>query len=129
MIGIGAGVVPADPASVHAPGWVLAVCGAVFVLAGVAMLAHRWPAVQSAAGGVICLAFGLVGGWVALFGEAAQFSGGTGLLSRGAEVAVARGVFGVGAVLCLAMFVWSTVLLARGRPPAERRGSARSPRR
>ncbi|WP_412068847.1 hypothetical protein [Rubrivirga sp. IMCC43871] len=113
LVGIGAGVVPVDPGTVHAPGWVLALCGAVFGMGGVAVLAHRWPAVQSAAVGVIWLAFGVIGGWVALFGSAEQFSGGTGLLPRSLDVWLARGVFGLGAVLCLAVFIGGSARLVR----------------
>ncbi|WP_412061854.1 hypothetical protein [Rubrivirga sp. IMCC45206] len=119
LVALGAGVVPVDPASVHAPGWVLALCGAVFGMGGLAALAHRWPAVQSAAVGVIWLAFGVIGGWVALFGSAEQFSGGAGVLPRALDVLLARGLFGLGAVLCLAVFIGGTVrLVRRARSPA-----------
>lgn len=114
VTGIGLEVVPVDPASVHAPMWVLVLCGAVFVLGGVGMLAHGAPEVQSAAGATIVLLFGVVGGWVALFGDAAQFSGGFAFLSAEANVAMARGVFGLGALVCLAMFVWGTRRMLRG---------------
>ncbi|HIG75380.1 MAG TPA: hypothetical protein EYQ24_12645 [Bacteroidetes bacterium] len=114
IMGIGLEVVPVDPASVHAPMWVLVLCGAVFVLGGVGVLAHGKPEIQSAAGGTIVLVFGVVGGWVALFGEAAQFGGGFAFLSPEANVAIARGVFGLGALVCLAMFAWGTRRMIRG---------------
>lgn len=111
---MGVGVVPVEPGSVHAPPWVLVACGAVFVLGGVAMLTYDRPRIQSAAGGTIVLAFGLVAGWVALFGEAAQFSGGLPFVSRGLNVAIARGMFGLGSVLCFVLFVWGTSKMLRG---------------
>ena len=48
-MGIGLGLIPVDPATVHAPMWVLTACGLVFVLGGVAVLASRWPRVKDAA--------------------------------------------------------------------------------
>ncbi|MEM1055634.1 MAG: hypothetical protein AAGI52_08905 [Bacteroidota bacterium] len=111
---IGLGIVPVDPANVHAPMWVLAVCGLVFVIGGVAVLAHGRPGIQSAAGLTIVLAFGLVGGWVALFGDAAQMSGGIPFLPRALNVALGRGLFGIGAVLCFAFFAWGTARALRG---------------
>jgi hypothetical protein len=38
-IGIGLHWLPVDPAKVHAPGWVLVVCGLVFLSAGLAIVA------------------------------------------------------------------------------------------
>jgi len=116
VVGIGAGVVPVDPGSVHAPGWVLAVCGALCALGGVAMLAHRWPVVRTAAVGVMWVAFGLIGGWVALFGQAEHYAGGIGLLPDWINILLARGLFGFGAVLCFGLFVWTTAGLLRGAP-------------
>lgn len=124
LVAVALGVIPVDPASVHAPGWVLALCGALFGLGGLAVVARRWPAVQSAAVGLIWLAASVVGGWIALFGEAEHFSGGLPVLPPGVNVGLARALFGTGAVLSLAVFVWGTVQLVRrgpaagGRPPA-----------
>ena len=35
IMGLGAGLIPADPSSVHAPGWVIVLCGVVFAMGGV----------------------------------------------------------------------------------------------
>ncbi|MEM6327406.1 MAG: hypothetical protein AAF791_09840 [Bacteroidota bacterium] len=112
ITGIGLGVVPVDPATVHAPMWVLAVCGIVFVLGGISVIAHDHRGVQTAAGLTIVLALGLVGGWVALFGDSAQMSGGLPFLPRSLNVALGRGLFGFGALICFAFFAWG---ISRGR--------------
>lgn len=114
IVGVAFGAVPVDPESVHAPPWVLAACGLVFVLGGVAVLAQRWPRIQSAAGGTVVLAMGLVGAWVALAGDSEPFSGGLPLVSPEANVAVARVVFGLGAAMCFAMFAWGVRQAIRG---------------
>lgn len=107
VVGVGAGVVPVEPGAVHVPGWVLGVCGALSALGGLAMLAQRWPAVRTAAIAVMFVAFGLIGGWVALFGEARHISGGIGLFPDWLNLALARGVFGFGALLCFGLFAWT----------------------
>ena len=114
IMGMGLGVIPVDPATVHAPMWVLAVCGLVFVLGGVAVVGARWSRVREAAGIGIVLAMGLIGGWVALFGDSDGFSGGVPFVSPEANVVIARVVFGLGAGMCLALFVWGASRVLRG---------------
>ena len=115
VVGVAADVIAVDPSTVHAPRWVLGACGAVFVLGGVAALAPPGSSVGSAAAGTVVLAFGLVGGWVALFGSADGFSGGLPFVPEAVNVAVARGMFGLGSALCLALFVWGVRRLLRGQ--------------
>ena len=103
---VAAGVIPVDPASVHAPPWVLFLAGFVFVLAGLAVSLQSRPVLVSILGNLIVAAFAAVGMWVALAGPADQFSGGLPFLSHGANVTIARWVFGSGSVLCVMMLVW-----------------------
>ena len=120
---VAAGVVAVDPTTVHAPRWVLGACGAVFALGGLAVIVPEGSPVGSAAAGTLVLAFGLVGGWVALFGEAEGFSGGLAFVPRAVNVAIARGLFGAGALLCFALFAWGvrqTVRRTLDEPPAGR---------
>ncbi len=42
IAGIGLGFVPYDPTKLHAPGWIIAIAGFVFVLAGLAVLSATW---------------------------------------------------------------------------------------
>lgn len=118
LVAVALGVTPSDPASIHAPGWVLAICGAVFTVGGVTALAQDFPAVRTAAAGVFVAAMTVVMGWIALYGDAAQFSGGTGLLPPAVDEMLARILFGACALLGLAMFVGGTIHLLRG--PRER---------
>ena len=118
ILGIGLGLIPTDPTDIHAPPWVLALCGLVFILGGVAVFAHERPRVQSAAGTTIVLAFRLVGGWVALFGASGQMSGGVPFLPRGVNIAIGRGLFGLGALMCLVLFVFGVRQILRGETNA-----------
>lgn len=112
LVLVALGVVPVDAEAVHMPLSVLALVGSAFVAGGAAALVPV-RAVRAAAGGLVMLTPGLVFGWIALFGDAAQFSGGSGLLPRAADVALARGLFGAVALLGLGVFVAGTARLVR----------------
>ena len=114
ILGIAFGVVPTDPETVHVPPWVLAACGLVFALCGVAVMTPEHSPIRAAAGATVVLAMGLVGAWVSLWGDAEGFSGGVPFLSPEANVVVARVVFGFGALTCFAIFAWGASRLARG---------------
>jgi len=83
---ISLGLLPVDETTIHAPKWVIGLCGFIFSLSG-----------------VMALSFGLIGGWVALLGDASGFSGELGILSNDQNITLARLVFGSGAVLCFAV--------------------------
>ena len=117
IAGIGLGVVPSDPASGHAPPVVLVACGMAFGLGGVAMVAYHRPRIRSAAGVTIVLVMGIVAAWIALWGRSDAISGGLPFLPHGANVAVARGVFGMSALMCFALFAWGARQIARGDAP------------
>ncbi|MEP1306490.1 MAG: hypothetical protein ABJK11_00495 [Balneola sp.] len=104
---------PIDEATIHAPKWVIGICGFIFSLSGVMVLLGEKSPVNNLLGGVLVLSFGLVGGWVALFGDASGFSGGLGILTNDQNVAIARFVFGSGAVLCFAIAFYAIKLQFR----------------
>ena len=114
MMAGGLGLIPLDPDSVYAPMWVLALCGFVVALGGIAMLAPNSPRIQAAAGVTFTLAMGMIGAWVAFFSDSDGFSGGIPFVPREVNVLVARGLFGLGAVMCLALFVWGARRILRG---------------
>ena len=97
---IGLHVIPVDPASVHAPDWVLLVAGSVFAMGGLAIVCRDDPLVVAALGNLIVLSFAAIAAWVSLRGPAEQFSSNVPFLSREATVGVARTVFGASAVIC-----------------------------
>jgi hypothetical protein len=107
ITGIGLEWVPYDPAKVHAPGWVIAVCGLMFVCGGLATLRATWnqdPRPQPIFGVAVLLGLTLVCNWVA-FGEGERrFTSTTSINdtvvdSRPVEEGTGRFVFGIGAVI------------------------------
>jgi len=103
-----AGVLPLNPQDVHAPRWVLALCGFIFLLGGLMMLLGHRARVNDALAALFCYSAAAVGVWVALFGDASQMSGGIPFLPREANVVLGRAVFGFGAVISLAVAVYAT---------------------
>jgi putative effector of murein hydrolase LrgA (UPF0299 family) len=115
---VGAGIlpVPGGPRNLHAPLWVVVCAGLAFFLGGLAMFvqaigkanesgdlpanAPQWlRVVQYLIGVAIFVSFALVGTWIAIGGEAGQFSGSVGGLSGGVGVGIGRTVFGIGAII------------------------------
>ncbi|MCP4203152.1 MAG: hypothetical protein GY769_14615 [bacterium] len=73
---------PLSGSETHAPSWVIGVSGVVFASCGVVLSASsqrigRWGA------GAVVIGLSVIFRWVALFGEALYFSGGSWLLLRG----------------------------------------------
>jgi hypothetical protein len=97
---ISLGVIDPDRTGVHAPMWVLALSGMVFVIAGLMMLVGRNSRFNNLLAALLCMNFGTLGAWVALFAPAEGFSGGIPLLSDSFNLALGRWVFGIGAALC-----------------------------
>lgn len=98
------GVGPMSGSKVHAPRWVIGVCGVVFASCGVVLNA-RSQAIRSLGAGLVVIGLAMAFGWVALFGEARYFSGGSPLLTRAAEVLVARVLFASVAALGIGIAV------------------------
>ena len=99
---IAIGVIEPDAGSVHAPMWVLAMCGGVFILAGIMVLLGQNSRASYFLAALLCLCFAAIGGWVALFGAAENFSGGIPFVPSKTNFSIGRITFGLGALLCLA---------------------------
>lgn len=106
-MGIGLGWIPHDPATVHAPGWVLVVSGFVFFFGGLTLLSFVWfPQVplQNVTGLVILVGLALISHWVA-FGEGdRKFTrttsiNGSRIESGPVDEGIGRFAFGAGAVM------------------------------
>lgn len=93
--------------SLHAPMWVLALCGGIFVVAGIMMVLGNRSTLNDLLAGIICLLFGIVGAWIALLGPAEGISGGLPFLSAAANSTLGRWVFGLGALLCFAIAAYA----------------------
>lgn len=141
-----------DPATIHAPRWVLGLCGGMFALTGGVILYYGVrnglgtgsgsTAEQGEEekdfhvggwllGGVICTGLAVVAGWVAFGPGERAFSGsvgvgGIGVSGSGGSEALGRWIFGVGAVLTGALAVWGWVYGIRRlmRGEGERDGGA-----
>jgi hypothetical protein len=109
LVGAGLLPIPGGPKNLHAPLWIVFFCGMPFFLGGFAVLlqgfgkaneqgelpatAPHWMRVgQYLIGVAIFASFAIVGSWIALAGEAGQFSGFGG-------VTIARVAFGIGAII------------------------------
>ncbi len=101
------GVIPVDEADVYAPIWVVAISGMVFLIGGCMIFLgdHSWA--NDLLAGVLCLLFGVVGVWVALFGSSEGFSGGIPLLSDAVNVTLGRWVFGGGALISFSISAYA----------------------
>lgn len=102
-LSIALGFVHVGDAQVHAPMWVIALSGIVFLIAGCMILLGNRSWANDVLACIVCLLFGIVGMWVALFGASEGFSAGITLLSHDANEKIARGVFGSGAIICFAI--------------------------
>ena len=122
-VAIALGILPVEESSVHAPMWVVALAGLVFVWAGCLMLVGQQSPWSHLFASLILLSFAATGAWVALFGSADGFSGGIPMLSHETNTKVARGMFGFGSVCCLLLFVYAVrqifVKKTKGGRPSE----------
>jgi hypothetical protein len=118
---VGAGVLP-PPGRAHGPGWVVAAVGIGFLFAGVAILAQQagganaqgelprdapaWThVVQHVAVLVVTACLAATGTWIALAGEAEQFSSNVPLTSWSGGVMLMRTAFGIGAIITWLFFL------------------------
>jgi hypothetical protein len=129
--------VPGGRNNLHGPLWLSTCIGLIFFLAGAAFLVQRFgranaqaelaadaPSWMRAAQQSIMLTifgcFALLGSWVALGGDAKHFSGSFFVFDGRVGVLIARGAFGLGALilwLCVAAMMISAVrkLFGRGK--------------
>lgn len=109
LTGIGLEWVPYDPAKIHAPGWVIAICGLIFIAGGLAMLRATWarsaqPQSQPILGVAILVGLTVVANWVAFGDGERRFTRTTSINdvvvnSRPLDERSGRFVFGISAVI------------------------------
>jgi hypothetical protein len=114
LFAIGFQWLPVDAGAVAAPTWILALCGAVFLLAGVMIFLMHRSRVNDALAAAICLCFSVIGGWAALSGADGNFSGGLPFLTPEQNRLLGRIVFGLGSLACAWMAGYA-LSLARKR--------------
>jgi hypothetical protein len=118
LIAVSIGLIPVQPGTLHAPLWLLAAIGAVFLLGGLLAATGSGGGLSTALAASLLSLLGLTGGWVALFGSSeglhATLSGGA--LSATADAPLpARIGFGIGALIVLswAGYAWRLVFKRR----------------
>lgn len=102
-ISIALGLITVDESRVHAPMWVMALSGIVFVICGCMILLGRDSRLNNLFAALMTLSFAAIGVWVSLFSPPEGFSGGIPLLSNETNVMIARWVFGCGAIVSFAL--------------------------
>jgi hypothetical protein len=129
LIGLAVLPVPGGRANLHGPLWIALLAGGMFFFAGVAVLlqaigkanatgelpagAPLWlRAAQYLLGVAMFAGFAIIGSWIALAGEAGQFSGGLPFLGA-LNISLARIAFGFGALICWAATIGYAVSGAR----------------
>ena len=122
VMGIGLRWFPVDPAKVHAPGWVLAICGLVFLSGGVAFLSLAWRNSQPHKIVAFSMMIGLtiVTHWVAFGSGERQFRStrtvnGIRIETGTVDEQTGRRFFAIGAVLLDLAFVTMGILYVRKR--------------
>jgi hypothetical protein len=114
LVGFGLLPTPGGPRNLHAPLWIVLLVGVVFFLAGAAVFlqaigrangngelpsdAPQWiRIVQYLIGVALFATFAMIGSWVAIAGDARQFSSNVPFFGA---ASIARVMFGIGAVIC-----------------------------
>jgi hypothetical protein len=115
--------IPVDPATIHAPRWVVAVGGVAFLAGGFVPMTTRlgpnaWQ--SQLVGAVVVMALAAVFNWIAFGPGERQFTstvsiGGSLVRQHGANETSGRIVFGIAAVLIDLFLVFVAVRWARGR--------------
>ena len=106
-VAIALGLVSIGEAEQMAPLWVVAAAGIAFVIAGFMILLAHHSRANDLLAGVLCLLFAVMGAWVALFSTSEGFSGGLLFLSNEQNVTLGRWVFGIGALVSLAIAAYA----------------------
>jgi len=95
------------PQEGDAPNAIIALSGLVFVIGGCMILLGQESRTNDLLAAALCVVFGVVGGWIAVFAPSGGFYGGLPFLSPVANETLARVVFATGSVLCFGIAVWA----------------------
>ena len=98
-------VIPIDEELVHAPDWIIALCGLLFLCGGLALLASPKSSIATWSAGTLVISMTLISAWVAVYGASEHFSGDFPFLSRDTNVIISRIIFGCVSLLGLAITV------------------------
>lgn len=114
---VSVGVIKADPATIHAPLWVLFACGGVFVVGGVMLIfGEKYPRFNHLCAAILTGGMGAIAWWIAIFSDAAGFSGGIPFILRDLNILIGRCFIGFGAVLCWAIAAYALTQFFKAEP-------------
>lgn len=128
---VGTGMIPVAEESMLAPGWVIALCGAVLVLAGLTAFVETVEAsLIDPLAVLFILSFAVVAAWVAFGADEGAFYGQVAVGRPGTREALSRVAFGIGAFSLVALAVGITFRwigeLKASAAMAERAGAGRA---
>jgi len=107
VMALALGLLPLDDTNVTAPRWIVGIGGAIFATAGLMMLLGEQSPVNNLLAAFLLTGMGLIGGWVGLFGSDEGFSGGLPFLPETVNISLARGLFGMGALICFLLAAYA----------------------
>jgi hypothetical protein len=101
------GLIDLDLSVVQPPRVILLTVSVIAFAGGLLIIVRRETRLSELLAGALLFALAAVGGWAAIFGPADRISGGLGFLPPETNVVLARGVFGMGAIICLIMSAYA----------------------
>ena len=107
------GWIQSSNSSQDAPTWVLMVCGLVFQVSGLMLIAGDNKRLVDALAAIFMALMGAMAAWVTL-APAEGLSGGIPFIPRALNVAIARCLFGSGALICFWMCKYAIQQAIRG---------------
>ncbi|NGP75713.1 hypothetical protein G3570_03660 [Balneolaceae bacterium YR4-1] len=107
VIALALGLLPLDGSNLNAPKWIIGMSGAVFVIGGLMMLSGEDTRFNNMMAALLLTGLGLIGGWIGIFGADEDFSGGLSFLPEAVNISLARGLFGIGALICLLLAAYA----------------------
>lgn len=116
---VAAGVIPSSDKAFHAPRWVVGLCGMLFMVGGLAVLAAQHRRLRQILVIVLLGTFFVVALWASLFTRPESWGGGLPFLSRRVNAVMAKTAVKSGAALLLFGFIRAVQGLWRDRRSQE----------
>lgn len=98
-------IIPIDEKRVHAPNWIIALLGILFLAGGLTIFVNPKSGIARWAAGIVVITITIVSAWVSVFGASEHFAGDWPFLSNDTNVIIARIMFGCIALMGLAIIV------------------------
>lgn len=114
---VAAGVIPTGGEVPVAPPMVVTMAGLVLAAGGVALMLPPNSRLRLALVAVLVAGFVAIGGWIAFYGTPGTISGGLSFLPRETNALLGRLVFGIGALISIAI-LFVVLRQLHGRPDA-----------